>query len=272
MAYLPGKKGKTRDRKDRAVTGHAEEVPEAPLKGLKRVRAPPPPALKIKVVMSKVVFRGLLRGAATSSEPPKRDRKMVPRENCRKTFWCFSTIFDVFWRFLPCAKLLKSVEKLFDAFWRFLTFFDVAPFRRPLLQSADVSTRAKVITDWFHVELGKPNSGPLPPDSTRGGLICFRDSREERIGYQHQVPPQKNLDGGKFTDTSGIILLSPKLTPQTFFAAIFRSKIAESIAAPILAVLFTLFHPEKISANKNSPVPKLPNQFRMEFFPVIWRW
>ena len=31
----------------------------------------------------------------------------------------------------------KSVENSFDTFWRFLTFFDVAPFRRPLLRSAD---------------------------------------------------------------------------------------------------------------------------------------
>ena len=30
--------------------------------------------------------------------PPKRAGKMVPRENCRKTFWHFLTIFDVFWR------------------------------------------------------------------------------------------------------------------------------------------------------------------------------
>ena len=31
----------------------------------------------------------------------------------------------------------KSVENIFDTFWRFLTFFDVAPFRWPLLRSAD---------------------------------------------------------------------------------------------------------------------------------------
>ena len=31
----------------------------------------------------------------------------------------------------------ESVEKLFDTFRRFLTFFDVAPFRWPLLRSAD---------------------------------------------------------------------------------------------------------------------------------------
>ena len=35
------------------------------------------------------------------------------------------------------CRAMKSVEKLFDSFWRFLTFFDMAPFRRPLLQSAE---------------------------------------------------------------------------------------------------------------------------------------
>ena len=69
--------------------------------------------------------------------PPKGAGKMVPRQNCRKTFWRFLTIFDAF---CPARKLSKkSVEKLFDTFWRFLTLFDVAPFRRPLLQSADFS-------------------------------------------------------------------------------------------------------------------------------------
>ena len=56
----------------------------------------------------------------------------MPRENCRKVSKNFLTIFDVF---RPARKKPKSVEKLFDAF---LTFFDVAPFRWPLLRSADI--------------------------------------------------------------------------------------------------------------------------------------
>ena len=91
-------------------------------------------------------------------------------EKCRKTFWHFSTIFDVF---CPARNLSKSVENIFDTFWRFLTFFDVAPFRRPLLQSAE------------HCELKHWNFGgwkglihglhftvwPPPPQFTVGALF-----------------------------------------------------------------------------------------------------
>ena len=67
---------------------------------------------------------------------PKGAGKMVPREICRKVSKNFLTLFDDFWRFLPCA---KDVEKCRKTFWHFLTIFDVfdvAPFHRPLLQSA----------------------------------------------------------------------------------------------------------------------------------------
>ena len=47
---------------------------------------------------------------------------MVPRENCRKVSKNFLTLFDDFWRFLPCAKI---VEKCRKTFWHFLTIFDV---------------------------------------------------------------------------------------------------------------------------------------------------
>ena len=62
---------------------------------------------------------------------------MVPREKCWKVSKNFLTLFDDFWRFLPCAEI---VEKCRKTFWRFLTSFEVfwrGPFRRPLLQSAD---------------------------------------------------------------------------------------------------------------------------------------
>ena len=72
-------------------------------------------------------------GYCFSQSPPKGAGKLVPRENCRKYFWHFLTIFDVF---CPARKLSKSVENIFDTFWRFLTVFDVAPFRWPLVRSA----------------------------------------------------------------------------------------------------------------------------------------
>ena len=46
----------------------------------------------------------------------------MPRENCRKLSKNFLTLFDDFWRFLPCAKI---VEKYRKTFWHFLTIFDV---------------------------------------------------------------------------------------------------------------------------------------------------
>ena len=45
-----------------SVTSHEEKVPGAPFKGIKRGTRGSPPTLKIKVLMSKVVFGGLLIG------------------------------------------------------------------------------------------------------------------------------------------------------------------------------------------------------------------
>ena len=65
--------------------------------------------------------------------------KKVPREKCRKVSKNFLTLFDDFWHFLPCVKI---VEKCRKTFWHFLTIFDIfwrGPFPpAPLnLQSAD---------------------------------------------------------------------------------------------------------------------------------------
>ena len=57
-------------------------------------------------------------------------------KSVEKLFDIFLTIFDVY---CPARKLSKSVQKLFGTFWRFLTFFDVAPFRRPLLSSVKMT-------------------------------------------------------------------------------------------------------------------------------------
>ena len=78
-------------------------------------------------------------GFCVFSEPPERGRKTGAENWCRakiveKCRKIFLTIFDVF---LPCA---KNVEKYFS---RFLTFFDVAPFRWPLLWSADFFSARK---------------------------------------------------------------------------------------------------------------------------------
>ena len=86
---------------------------------------------KVKRIRRFSAFFGLL------SADCKRGRK---KGAARKLSKNFLTLFDDFWRFFPCAKI---VEKCRKTFWHFLTFFDVAPFRRPLLQSADFGTRPR---------------------------------------------------------------------------------------------------------------------------------
>ena len=72
--------------------------------------------------------------------PQKGPENWKSVEKCRKYFWHFLTIFDVF---LPCAKI---VEKLFDDFWRFLTWPLSAG---PLLQSADGEKFLSGVSDGF---------------------------------------------------------------------------------------------------------------------------
>ena len=67
------------------------------------------------------------------SEPPKRGP-----EN-----WCRAKIVEkgskhIIWHFLTIFALREKHRKVSKHFWHFLTFFDVAPFRWPLLRSADV--------------------------------------------------------------------------------------------------------------------------------------
>ena len=55
---------------------------------------------------------------------------MVPRENCRKVSKNFLTLFDDFWRLLPCAKIVEQCRK---TFWHFLTWpLSASPFCNPL--------------------------------------------------------------------------------------------------------------------------------------------
>ena len=57
-------------------------------------------------------------------------------EKCRKTFWHFLTIFDVF---CPARKLSKNFLTLFDTFWRFLTWpLSAGPFCNPLMKGFHV--------------------------------------------------------------------------------------------------------------------------------------
>ena len=85
------------------------------------------------------ILSGLQKGAE------KRCRAKIV-EKCRKTFWHFLTIFDVF---CPARKLSKSVEKLFDAFWRFLTWpLSAGPFCNPLtFMSSEVQKRGKLVRE-----------------------------------------------------------------------------------------------------------------------------
>ena len=68
--------------------------------------------------------------------PQKGPGKWVSRENCqkkcRRTFWHFLMIFDVFALREKCRKVSKIVLTLFGNFWRFLTWpLCAAPFCGP---------------------------------------------------------------------------------------------------------------------------------------------
>ena len=63
----------------------------------------------------------------TESEPPKKGWKIGAAR----------TLIDDSWRLCPVRNLPKDVNICLDTFWWFLIVFDVAPFRWPLLQSAD---------------------------------------------------------------------------------------------------------------------------------------
>ena len=64
------------------------------------------------------------------SEPPERGRKNGAARKWSKSVENFLTLFDDFWHFLPCAKI---VETIFDEFWRFLTWpLSAGPFCNPL--------------------------------------------------------------------------------------------------------------------------------------------
>ena len=86
--------------------------------------------------------RGRGRPLFAEKGPEKRCRAKIV-EKCRKTFWHFLTIFDVF---CPCAKI---VEKCRKTFWHFLTIFDVfwcgpfsaGPFCNPLKKTPTPKTR-----------------------------------------------------------------------------------------------------------------------------------
>ena len=72
-------------------------------------------------------FRGVFQASLFVSHficqsPQKGAGKRVPRKTCRKVSNNFLTLFDNFWRLLPCA---ENVEKCWKYFWHTLTIFDV---------------------------------------------------------------------------------------------------------------------------------------------------
>ena len=72
-----------------------------------------------------------------SQSPLKRGWKTGAARKLSKSVEFF-TLFDDFWRFVPCAKNFREVSKifltLFDDFWRFLTWpLSAGPFCGPLM-------------------------------------------------------------------------------------------------------------------------------------------
>ena len=108
-------------------------------------------------------------------------------EKCRKYFWHFVTILDVFW---PCA---KNVEKCRKYFWDFLTvlltFFDVAPFSWPLLRSADtLSESFRTLWTLSGCRASKAQESAVPAGGPQmmGHYRCSRnDYRTQSFGAQN---------------------------------------------------------------------------------------
>ena len=104
---------------------------------------------------------------------------MVPRENCWKVSKIFLTLFDNFWCFLLCTKI---VENILDDFRRFLTFFDVAENCRK------VSKTFLTLFDFFYVAL---SAGPFC-----NPLSFYRLSKLQE--WPRQTKPKK----GQFMNSS----------------------------------------------------------------------
>ena len=103
-------------------------------------------------------------GSVKSQSPPRGAGKQVPRENWQKMSKIFLTLCDEFWRFLRCAKMSTSVANIFDTFWRFLTFFDAAPFRWPLLRSAE---KTQELINLSKISENSPSQRPSQSPSQR---------------------------------------------------------------------------------------------------------
>ena len=94
---------------------------------------------------------------------------MVPRENCRKVSKNFLTLFDDFWRFLPCARIVEKCRKtlrhfltIFDVFW--CGPFPPAPFAFfPLEQCEQCLQR--------HVYCTDSRESGIPPYSESSCLV-----------------------------------------------------------------------------------------------------
>ena len=97
----------------------------------------------------------------------------------------------------------KSVENIFDTFRRFLTFFDVAPFRWPLLRSAD----HKFCNSGYHqliykalveeVRRTEPEPEPLEP--------IFQDRRWPRGSTGVETGRNNSIKRDKLNGTNGFL-------------------------------------------------------------------
>ena len=128
----------------------------------------------------------LLRVLCIWPEPPTRGRKNGAAQKLSKSV---EQLFDTFWRFLPHEENSRKVSKNFWHFLTILTFFDVAPFRRPLSQSADLTSFRTITFGNFRGRARANRESEWHPRAhTRSALVAFSGSSEHINCYFARSP------------------------------------------------------------------------------------
>ena len=115
--------------------------------------------------------------------PPKRAGKLVLHEKCRKLHWRFLTFFAMREKCRKVSDFLNTLS---------LTFFDVAPFRWPLLQSAEKKPKHRKCPEKVSKSVGFSKHSPF--DVVWRGPFPLAPFAICRKKLKHRECPA-NLDG-----------------------------------------------------------------------------
>ena len=142
-----------------------------------------------------VHFRGLW-----SSEPPKRGQKTGAAQTLSKNV---HSIFDTFWKFLTFFALRENCRKVLRKyFWHFLTIFDVffavAPFRWPLLRSAEIwGYEMQVRSGLLAYDRGGALLLSLQKEAKRAPAALPRAAKSGKAGTKQHIRSQQRYENGK---------------------------------------------------------------------------